>query len=518
MNEKGDPAHSTTEKPESTGSDIEREPNQEKDLESVAGIDKESEKEADEKAENDPNIVDWDGEDDPMNPLNWTPKKKWIIVGLLSLMTLVTPLASVLFTPAIPEVMKDFKSTNSTLASFVVSVYILGYAFGPMLLAPLSEMYGRTIVYHVTNILFVGFTVGCALSTNMGMLIAFRFLTGVCGSCPITIGGGTVADLFRTEQRGAAMAAWSLGPLIGPVIGPVGGAYLGQAKGWRWDFWVLVIAGGAVTVAKIVVLRETYAPVLLKRKTERLRQESGNDQLRSKYDEGLTNNEFLKRAIIRPMKMLFLSPLVFILSLYMAIVYGYLYLLFTTMTEVFETKYKFHGGTVGLAYLGIGIGMFLGLIISGSTSDKLVIKLTARNGGQQKPEYRLPLMAPAASTIPIGLFIYGWSAQYSIHWIVPIIGTAFVGAGMITTFMPVTMYLTDSFTLYAASVLAATTVLRSLVGALLPLAGPAMYKAMGLGWGNSLLGFLAAAMIPLPILFYKYGERIRTSKRFNVTF
>jgi hypothetical protein len=185
----------------------------------------------------------------------------------------------------------------------------------------------------------------------------------------------------------------------------------------------------------LILVRETYAPVLLKRKTERLVKETGNDRLKSKYDNGLSHTEFLKRSIVRPMKMLFRSPVVFLMSLYMAVVYGYLYLLFTTMTEVFESTYHFHGGTVGLAYLGIGIGMFLGLFISGATSDRVVAKLTERNGGERKPEYRLPLMIPAALIIPAGLFLYGWSAQYAVHWIVPIIGTSFVGVGLITTFV-----------------------------------------------------------------------------------
>lgn len=191
----------------------------------------------------------------------------------------------------------------------------------------------------------------------------------------------------------------------------------------------------------MVFAKETYAPILLKRKTERLRKETGNDQLKSKYDDGLPQGEFLKRAIVRPLKMLFRSPVVFLMALYMAIVYGYLYLLFTTMTEVFESKYNFHGGTVGLAYLGIGIGMFLGLFVCGATSDKLVTRLTERNGGQRKPEYRLPLMVPAAVLIPIGLFMYGWSAQYAVHWIVPIIGTGLVGVGLITSFVSFFIFL-----------------------------------------------------------------------------
>lgn len=144
--------------------------------------------------------------------------------------------------PAVPEVMTEFKSTNQELASFVVSVYILGYAFGPITIAPLSELYGRVPLYHICNVLFIVFTIACAVSTNLNMLIGWRFLQGTFGSCPLTIGGGTISDMIIQQKRGGVMAIWALGPLMGPVIGPVVGGYLAQAKGWRWIFWVLAMA------------------------------------------------------------------------------------------------------------------------------------------------------------------------------------------------------------------------------------------------------------------------------------
>ncbi|KAF2099054.1 MFS general substrate transporter [Rhizodiscina lignyota] len=468
--------------------------------------------------ERDENIVDWDGDDDPHNPYNWSKGKKWTNGGLLSAMTLVTPLASSMFAPGVPDVMREFQSTSTILASLVVSVYILGYAFGPLIIAPMSELYGRTIVYHVSNVLFVVFSIACAVSSNLGMLIGFRFLAGSMGSTPLTIGGGTNADMFRTEERGAAMAIWSIGPLLGPVIGPVAGSYLSQAKGWHWDFWLITILGGTITIFMMIFLRETYAPRILELKARRLRKETGNPNLRSKLDTGLSPRELFIRSIVRPTKMLLFSPIVFLLSFYMAVVYGYLYLLFTTMTLVFENTYHFSQGSVGLSYLGIGVGMFGGLFLTGATSDWGVKYLSRKNGGVTKPEFRLPPMIPAALLIPIGLFIYGWTAQFGVHWIVPIIGTSFVGLGLITTFMPIMTYLIDAYTIYSASCIAANTVLRSLLGALLPLAGPSMYSALGLGWGNSLLGFVALAMAPLPIIFWRYGERIRTSRRFTVNF
>lgn len=147
-----------------------------------------------------------------------------------------------MFAPGVPDVMREFHSTNIELGSFVVSVYVLGYAFGPLLIAPLSELYGRLYLYHACNVLFVIFTVACAVSSSLKMLIGFRFLAGCAGSAPLTLGGGTIADMIRQEKRGGAMSIWAMGSLIGPVIGPVAGGFLSQAKGWRWVFWILAIA------------------------------------------------------------------------------------------------------------------------------------------------------------------------------------------------------------------------------------------------------------------------------------
>ena len=152
------------------------------------------------------------------------------------------PLASSMFAPGVPDVMIEFQSNDEQLASFVVSIYVLGYALGPIVIAPLSELYGRLPLYHSCNLGFVIFTVACAVATDLNMLIAFRFLEGLFGSCPLTIGGGTIADIVIQEKRGAVMSIWALGPLMGPVIGPVAGGYLTQAAGWRWVFWVIAIA------------------------------------------------------------------------------------------------------------------------------------------------------------------------------------------------------------------------------------------------------------------------------------
>ena len=187
--------------------------------------------------------------------------------------------------------------------------------------------------------------------------------------------------------------------------------------------------------ASMLFMRESYASVILQRKTLHLQKETGNLQLRSALATGKTPKVEFNTAIVRPLKMLFLSPIIFLMSLYMATVYGYLYLMFTTFPRVFQGQYGFSDGSVGLTYLGAGVGSFFGLALCGAVSDRTVASLTKRNGGRPKPEYRLPAMFLGALIVPIGLFLYGWSADKKVQWMVPIIGTGFVGAGLFAVFV-----------------------------------------------------------------------------------
>lgn len=194
---------------------------------------------------------------------------------------------------------------------------------------------------------------------------------------------------------------------------------------------------GAVLIVAVTFLRETYAYVILEKKTKAMRKQTGNPNLRSVLDTGRDPKELLKFSIVRPLKMLALSPIVFIMSLYQASVYGYIYLLFTTFPRVFQGQYGFSSGSIGLTYLGTGIGSFFGLLMCGAASDRIVVALTKHYGGSAKPEYRLPVMLPGSFLVPIGLFMYGWTADKNVQWIVPIIGTAFFGVGMFGIFVSI---------------------------------------------------------------------------------
>ncbi|KAI9737959.1 MAG: hypothetical protein M1834_009329 [Cirrosporium novae-zelandiae] len=462
----------------------------------------------------DPDEVWWDGPDDPENPLNWTIKIKWINIALVSCLTFLTPLGSSAFAPGVPTLMREFGSSSTTLSEFVVSVYVLGFAAGPIVLAPLSEMFGRVPIYHICNLGYAAFSIACAEATSLNMLIVFRFCQGWFGAAPIANGGGTVADLITQRERGRALAIFSMGPMIGPIVGPIIGGFLNAAAGWRWVFWLLTIISGILTVLCLVFMRETSAVTILERKARKLRKEQNNPAIHSRLDVGLSSKDLFKRAIWRPLKLLVLSPIVCLLSIYIAVCYGILYLLFTTFTLVFQGTYHFSDTVVGLAYIAMGIGSMMGVLINGRISDR-ILKKRAGADGVLKPEYRLPPMVISAFGLPIGLFWYGWTAEYHCHWILPMIGTFWVGLGNIIVFLCVQAYLVDAFTVWAASALAANTILRSVVGAVLPLAGETMYDALGYGWGNSILAFVGVALLPIPILFNRYGEYLRTHYEFK---
>ncbi|EWZ28442.1 major facilitator superfamily domain-containing protein [Fusarium oxysporum Fo47] len=452
----------------------------------------------------DPNVVDWQ-ENDPENPLNWPAYKAVAHVVIISFMTLTVNLAATMFAPAASDLAKDFGITNSTVVTLAVSIYLLGFAFGPLLIAPLSELHGRYWIYNVCNLIILGMTLGCAKAPNLGGFLTCRFLAGVAGSAPLTIGGGTIADVTTPNNRAKAMTGWALGPLLGPVLGPIAGGFISAHLGWRWTFWIIAILSGVNSIICVLFMRETYAPTILAHRAARLRKETGNENLRPAGARSINTSTLILQTITKAITMLFTSTVLFLLSLFNAFAFGLLYLLFTTFPQVFEGQYGFGTGVSGLSYIGVGTGMFIGLFTFGIT-DKM---MNAKNASP-KPETRLVMTMVATPLLAVGLFWYGWSAKEKVHWIVPVIGTAFVGFGILAIMLPSQLYVVDLFGAQgAASALAALAVFRSLFAAFLPLAGPPMYDNLGLGWGNSVLGFLAVAFIPLPILFYKFGERLR---------
>ncbi|ORY00463.1 putative MFS multidrug transporter [Clohesyomyces aquaticus] len=464
----------------------------------------------------DPNLVTWDSPDDPANPKNWSMNRKWAATFIVSSFTLVSPISSSMISPALTSISREFNITNQVEAQLTLSIFVLAYAIGPLFLGPLSEIYGRVVVLQLSNMFYLAWNLGCGFAQNSGQLMAFRFLSGLGGSAPLAIGGGLLSDCFYPEQRGKAISIYSLAPLLGPAIGPIAGGFISENTTWRWCFWSTTIFTAIVQCFGVFFLQETYAPKLLAWKRDKLRKATGNMELHTEYDspdKTLVNT--IKTAMKRPFKLLATQPIVQVLACYMAYLYGLMYLMLSTFPLLWENIYHQSVGIGSLNFISMGLGFFLGTQICAPLNDAIYRRLKKRNGGVGKPEFRVPMMIPASLLVPIGLFWYGWSAQAQVHWIMPNLGAAIFCAGTIVGFQCIQTYLVDSYTRYAASAIAAATVLRSLAGFGFPLFAPAMYKALEFGWGNSMLGFIAIGLgVPAPFLLWRYGPTLRGKSKF----
>lgn len=474
------------------------------------------EKKKSSKPVNDPNLVTWDSADDPANPKNWSMKRKWAATFIVSSFTLVSPISSSMIAPALTSISAEFNITSEVEASLTLSIFVLAYAIGPLFLGPLSEIYGRVIVLQLSNLFYLAWNLGCGFAQSSGQLMVFRFLSGLGGSAPLAIGGGVLSDCFFPEQRGRAISIYSLAPLLGPAIGPIAGGFISENTTWRWCFYSTTIFTAIVQCFGVFFLQETYTPKLLEWKRDKLRKETGNMELHTEFDSpDRTLMTTIKIAMKRPFKLLGTQPIVQVLACYMAYLYGLMYLMLSTFPMLWEKTYGMSIGIGSLNFISMGLGFFLGTQITAPLNDALYRRLKKRNNGVGKPEFRVPLMIPASLLVPVGLFWYGWSAQHHLHWIMPNIGACLFCAGTIVGFQCIQTYLVDSYTRYAASAIAAATVLRSLAGFGFPLFAPAMYGALDFGWGNSLLGFVALGLgIPAPFMLWKYGEKLRGKSAF----
>lgn len=374
----------------------------------------------------------------------------------------------------------------------------------------MSELWGRQYLFFATFGVFTVFNAACTGSKNIQSMIIFRFFAGCFGSSPLTNAGGVIADMFPAKDRGLAMSLFAAAPSLGPVFGPIIGGFLGMNEGWKWLMGFLAIFSGAMWMLGSLLVPETYGPVLLRRRAAKLSKMTGK-VYRSKLDVDkgkVSLKEAFTTSISRPWILLFTEPIVLLLSVYMAIIYGTLYLLFGAFPIVFEIQRGWNQGVSGLAFLGIMIGEMLAILYS-IYDNKRYIKVQKAHKGFAPPEARLPILIIASVLLPVGLFWFAWTNSKSVHFMASIAAGVPFGAGMVLIFLGIMNYLVDSYTIFAASVLAANSVLRSLFGMAFPLFTTYMYKNLGIHWASSIPAFLALACAPCPLIFYKYGAQIR---------
>jgi len=448
-------------------------------------------------------------EGDKDNPLNWPLWYRSIVIGAVSYSTWTVVLYSTSYTSSMPGMMEEFHVTSEPVATLGVTTYLLGLAVGSLILAPLSEMYGRRIVYAGSLAFYCLMVLPCALATSLSEVLVVRFFGAVAGSAMIANAPGSVSDIVTENYRALAFSIWSIGPMNGPVTGPLIGGFAAEYLGWRWTNWLVMILSGAGWFF-CSAMQETYAPVILQRKAAKMRKETGDDRWWCRYDQKSSLFEMLKVNLSRPFILSFTEPILWFWNAYIAIIYGILYLCFVAYPLIYTGLRGWSLGFTGLAFIGIGVGTMIAIVTEPLARRVVNSHKKDPETGRVYPEASISIVCFASLLCPIGQLWFSWtSVPITIHWVWPILAGIPFGAGNCLVFIYASNYIAGSYGIYAASALAGNSVVRSFVGGTLPLAGPKMYEAMSPQWAGTLLGLVQVVLIPIPFVFYKYGDRIR---------
>lgn len=265
---------------------------------------------------------------DPDNPKNWSKAFKWWCTMVVAITCFAVAFDSSVITAGIEGPGSPTETFEiSWIVSFLaITVFVIGFGVGPMAFAPLSEILGRQKIYASTLLLAVIFIIPCAVSGNVVTLLVCRAIDGIAFSAPMTLVGGTLADLWKNDERGVPMAVFSAAPFIGPAIGPLVGGFIFDNLGWRWLYWIQLILSGFCYCLIAFTVPETYAPEILERRAKKMRKETGDDKYVTEQDlDKRPFNERLVVFLLRPFQLLFREPIVFFLTLYMTVLYGLLY-------------------------------------------------------------------------------------------------------------------------------------------------------------------------------------------------
>ncbi|KAL3475842.1 major facilitator superfamily domain-containing protein [Aspergillus californicus] len=467
--------------------------------------------------QSDPFLVAFASPYDAENPKDWPTGRKWAVTDVLSATGFNRIMVSTIMAPALSTIASEL-DMNPTESAMSLSIYLLATAIGPLLIGPLSEVYGRKPILHASNIWFLIWNIVCGFANSKEILIASRFLAGFGASAIYALSAGVLGDIWRPEQRGQSLAVYLLIPLLGAAVGPIIGGFMAFRTTWRWMFWSTSIFQAVMILVSLSAFHESYAPLILQSRAKKLRHETGESHYQT-ADERLRRQtsplKVLAQALNRPLRLLLTHPIIQIASLISALNYGLLYIVLSTFSDLWTSHYNQSVELSGLHYIACAIGEIAGSQISATLMDRLYKHLTAQTdpsheSQDHKPENRLPLILPGALIAPIGFLIYGWTAEHGLHWAIIDSGIMIALLGMQMTGMPLQAYVMEVYPEHVSSASAATQFARSLTAFCFPLFAPRMYEILGWGWGNSLLAFVGVGIgVPGVVALWVFGGRIR---------
>ncbi|KAI9689373.1 MAG: hypothetical protein M1822_010024 [Bathelium mastoideum] len=460
-------------------------------------------------------FVEWDGPEDPYNPINWPIIRKIpAVLGICSL-AFVSSFASSIFAPAAIQIAEEFH-ISETVANLGVSLYVLGFAAGPLLWGPLSEAYGRMTPLCAAFLGFTIFQIPVGVAHNAATILVSRLICGIAGSAAFAIPPAMAVDFLTPAQRLFCINFYMTFTFVGPVAGPIAGTYLTVNYGWRWTAWTCLILGGATGLAAALAIPESCAEILLQRKAAKLRKQSGDARFISQRDaQPVTAHVLLTKYLARPSLMLVKEPILLIMTIYSSFIYGILYLLFFSLPWTFTTIRHWSAKSASLSFLAILVGVFLACFGTAYSDTTWWLKRFLARGRQFLPEDRLPQVMISAILMPAGLFWFAWTSSASVPWPAQVVALVLVGIGVVLNMLSTTTYLIDVYQLYSNSAIAAYVCIRSGTAFAFPLFAEQMFERLGAAWAASVLAFICVALAPAPFLFWRFGKKIRGWSRYS---
>ena len=366
---------------------------------------------------------------------------------MLGYTTLLAAFGSSIFSSATMAVSSAF-DVSTEVGTLGLSLYVLGFAFGPMIWAPLSELRGRRLPLLISMFGFTVFQAGTATGKDLQTVFLCRFFGGMFASCPLAVVAAVFSDMFDNHTRGMAITVFSMMVFAGPLMAPFIGGFIiqNQSLGWRWTEHLMTILGASSFLLDLFFLPETYPPTVLVEKAKELRRRTRNWGIHAKQEEiEVDFRELVSKNFSRPLRILIGEPIILMLSIYMAFIYGLLYLSLTSYPIAFVQIRGFSPGIGGLCFFGMILGQICAGIYMISTQPSYNRKLDA-NGGTPVPEWRLPPVIIGGAAFAGGLFWFGWSGyRADIHWIVPTLSGLLTGFGLLSIFLQSLNYIIDAY-------------------------------------------------------------------------
>lgn len=455
-------------------------------------------------------LIDWDEEDLPNDPQKWSKLKKFSCTFILTWICFLVTFSSSIGSGTNEKVCEEF-GVSLEVAEMSTSLFLVGFAMGAPILAPLCEEVGRLPIYIIGMFCFSCFQIGAGVSQNMPTLCICVFFSAFFGTTPLSNAGGSLADMWDSKSMTLMFPFYGVMGFIGPATGPIASSYL-SLLGWRWIHYLVAILGFISSLICLLFMRETFKPVIMDLKASSVRRKTGNKNYISIHEQQRNGkNLFSVSVFMRPLLMFITEPIVTSFTICICIPYIVLFSDLESFKYIFAT-WNYLATESSLPFISVTIGFLIALIVTAPIMYFFYSKKVKQLGSIDliPPEDRLIPLMICCWFIPISLFWMAWTNYESISPWSSIIAALFFGLGMMQVFITSYTYIIDSYGVNSASALSTLTLLRyNVSAAMIHIADP-LYKNLGIHWACSLLGFISLLICIIPFFFWFFGPKLRS--------